>query len=570
MLGQLGGDIVNTVSPYVLPGSDLVPRWLCGTFLTLYVAVLLVLAVYGLHRYVLVYLYYKYRCNVPRTRRTFESLPKICVQLPMYNEQYVARRIIDYACRLDYPKDRLQIQVLDDSTDQTVQIARAAVKHWKSKGFDIQYIHRTDRTGYKAGALANGLKFTDAEFIAIFDADFIPPPEVLKQTIHYFTNPKVGMVQSRWDHLNRDHSLLTKSQAILLDGHFMIEHSARNRSGRFMSFNGTAGIWRRSCIEDAGGWHHDTLTEDLDLSYRAQLKGWKFLFLPDVTSPAELPPEMNAFKQQQHRWTKGGAQTCKKLLPMILKSRVGWKIKAEAFFHLTSCTVYLYIVALSILLFPALYLRLRVFPHSLVGAIIFGASLFLLATCSASTFYICSQREIFHHWRDKIKYLPFLMSLGIGISLNNAKACLEGFFGKPSEFVRTPKFGVMAASDHGWKNKVSFLRRRRGILPFLELFFGFYMVGCMFLCIVHRAALLSLPFLVMFGVGYFYVSFTSLFAPRRAASAATLADAGDNQSLAATRPAAVRGDPAPAPELPQGPPQTLPKQSPAPQGVSKR
>jgi cellulose synthase/poly-beta-1,6-N-acetylglucosamine synthase-like glycosyltransferase len=482
---------------------------LCSIFLIVYVTVLCLLSIYGLHRYVLVYLYYKYRSNAPESKHRFEQLPRICVQLPMYNEQFVAKRIIERTCEIDYPKDRLQIQVLDDSTDSTVQIAQQTVEELRQQGFDIQYIHRDDRTGYKAGALANGMKHTDVEFVAIFDADFIPPKDILNNTIHYFTDPKVGMIQSRWDHLNRDYSLLTKSQAILLDGHFMIEHTARNRSGRFMSFNGTAGMWRRQCIEHAGGWEHDTLTEDLDLSYRAQMKGWKFIFLPQVVSPAELPPEINAFKQQQHRWTKGGAQTAKKLLPKILASKVSWKIKLEAFFHLTSCTCYIYIVLLTLMLFPALYLRLTVFPNNTITRTLFDASLFLLATCSASAFYLASQREIFHHWRDKVKYLPFLMALGIGISVSNTLAAFEGFFCKCGEFVRTPKFGVETSDDQNWKKKVGTLDLKKSFVPFLELLFGLYMVGCIIMCLYFGTAPMSIPFLVLFAVGYFYVSLSS-------------------------------------------------------------
>ncbi|MFA5866258.1 MAG: glycosyltransferase [Phycisphaerae bacterium] len=497
-----------------IPDPTLFAGWsqtVYQTFLAIYITTLCVLSFYGLHRYVLVYLYYKYRNNIPKPLRFFDDLPKVCVQLPMFNEQFVAKRIIEYACKIDYPKDKLQIQVLDDSTDSTVKIAQQTVEHLKNKGFDIQYIHREDRTGYKAGALANGLKFTDAEFITIFDADFIPPPDILNNTVHYFTDPKVGMIQSRWDHLNRDHSLLTKSQAILLDGHFMIEHTARNRSGRFMSFNGTAGLWRRSCIDQAGGWHHDTLTEDLDLSYRAQMKGWKFIFLPQVVSPAELPPEINAFKQQQHRWTKGGAQTAKKLLPKIFASPVGWKIKFEAFFHLTSCTCYIYIVALTLMLFPALYLRVTIFQNSTISRFLFDISLFLLATCSASAFYLCSQQEIFQHWRDKVKYLPFLMALGIGISVSNSIAAIEGFFGKCGEFVRTPKFGVETSGDHHWKQKISIVKIKKSYIPWIELAFGLYMVGCICMCLYYATAPLSIPFLVLFASGYFYVSLSSFY-----------------------------------------------------------
>jgi cellulose synthase/poly-beta-1,6-N-acetylglucosamine synthase-like glycosyltransferase len=480
-------------------------------FLVLYVLTLVLLSCYGFHRYVLVYLYYKYKNNAPKPKSCFQDLPKVCIQLPMFNEQYVAKRIIEHTCQIDYPKDKLEIQVLDDSTDSTVEIASQTVEHFKLQGFNIQYIHRDDRTGFKAGALSNGLKFTDAQYVAIFDADFIPPKDILNNTIHYFTDSKIGMIQSRWEHLNRNHSLLTQSQAILLDGHFMIEHTARNRSGRFMSFNGTAGMWRRQCIEEAGGWQHDTLTEDLDLSYRAQLKGWKFLFLPQVVSPAELPPEINAFKQQQHRWTKGGAQTAKKLLPKILTSSVGWRIKAEAFFHLTSCTCYIYIVILTLMLFPVLYLRLTVFPDNGISRFVFDASLFLLATCSASAFYLASQREIFSHWHDKIKYLPFLMALGIGISISNTIAALEGFFGKCGEFVRTPKFGVETSQDQKWKQKMGSIHIKKSIVPFVELGFGFYMLGCILLCLHFGTAPMSIPFLVLFAIGYFYVSFSSFY-----------------------------------------------------------
>src|SRR5205085_6120384 len=278
---------------------------------------LAILCLYGLHRYHLVHLYYKYRRNTPQAQACFRELPVVIIQLPMYNEPAVVRRVIDATCRIEYPRDRLEIQVLDDSTDETREWATQAVARWREAGFDIHHIHRTNREGYKAGALAEGLRKARGEFVLIFDADFVPPADILQKTIHYFTHPRVGMVQARWEHLNRDQSLLTKTQAILLDGHFVVEHGARSRSGRFMSFNGTAGMWRRSCIEEAGGWQHDTLTEDLDLSYRAQLAGWKFIFLPDVVTPAELPVDMNGFKSQQHRWTKGSVQTCKKLLPRI-------------------------------------------------------------------------------------------------------------------------------------------------------------------------------------------------------------------------------------------------------------
>lgn len=488
---------------YVVQNESLV-----SAFLIAYTAVVLLVCIYGMHRYQLVHLYYKYRRNSPKIKACFLEYPFVTIQLPMYNENTVARRIIDATCAIDYPRDRLEIQVLDDSTDQTVEIASEAVKHWQSQGFDIRYIHRTNREGYKAGALANGLKTARGEYVLIFDADFLPPPNILHETIDYFTDPRVGMVQARWEHLNRDQSLLTRTQAILLDGHFVIEHAARNRSGRFMSFNGTAGMWRRSCIADAGGWQHDTLTEDLDLSYRAQMKGWKFVFLPELTSPAELPPDMEAFKQQQYRWAKGGAQTCKKLLPTILGSKLPARIKMEAFFHLTSCTVYLYVVLLTLLLYPIVYLKLHLFQEGLVRYL-FDASLLLVATCSAGTFYVASQRVLFRTWSDSLKYVPFLMSLGVGIALNNALAVLAGFFGKPGEFVRTPKFGV-TDKNRSWRKQQSGKRKIKW-QPFAELGLGLYLMACLVMCIVDKKITVGLVFLCLFMAGYLYVPLTTWF-----------------------------------------------------------
>ncbi len=481
-----------------------------------YCVVMLIICVYGLHRYHLVYLYYKHSRNVPKPPAPFDELPRVTIQLPMFNERYVARRIIETTCAIDYPRHRLQIQVLDDSTDDTVQIAGDTVRRMREQGIDIVHLHRRNREGYKAGALDAGLKSATGEFVCIFDADFMPPPRILLDTIHYFADPTVGMVQARWDHINRDQSLLTRTQAILLDGHFVMEHGARNRSGRFMSFNGTAGLWRKTCIEQAGGWEHDTLTEDLDLSYRAQLKGWRFLFLPAITSPAELPPDMTAFKAQQHRWAKGGAQTCRKLLPRILRSRLPARIKLEAFFHLTSCTVYLYMVALTVLLLPVLLLRSDGQAPSAFRVYLIDVSLFIVASCSASTFYVCSQRELNRTWADSLKYLPFLMALGIGICFNNAIAMLQGFFGKPSEFVRTPKFGVASATERAWRQRDHYTRRRRSIpwLPIVEMLMGGNMAVCLVLCIRTGWVTIGAFFMSLFTVGFLYVGLTSLLGPR--------------------------------------------------------
>src|SRR5579864_4630406 len=297
--------------------------------LATYFFVLIVLAVYGWHRYYLVWLYMKHRDRQPKTLPPLDPLPAVTIQLPLYNEMYVADRLIQAVCDLEYPRDRLEIQVLDDSTDETRSIAELAVRRHQAQGLNITYHTRTNRRGYKAGALEDGMKVARGEFIAIFDADFIPAPDFLTKLMPHFADGKVGMVQARWGHINQDYSLLTKIQAILLDGHFILEHGGRNRSGRFFNFNGTAGVWRRAAIEDAGGWQHDTLTEDLDLSYRAQLRGWRFVFESGLIAPAEVPVEMNGFKSQQHRWAKGSIQTCRKLLPTILRSNLPLGVKAE-------------------------------------------------------------------------------------------------------------------------------------------------------------------------------------------------------------------------------------------------
>ncbi len=480
-----------------------------------YLTVLTLICIYGAHRYFLLMLFYRVRTRAPEPASRFDDLPAVTIQLPMFNEQFVAERIIENACKVDYPGNRLQIQVLDDSTDSTQEIARAAVDRMRAAGNDIVYIHRTDRTGYKAGALEAGTRTATGEYIAIFDADFVPPIDILRRTIHHFTDPKVGMVQTRWDHLNREVSLLTRAQAILLDGHFVIEHTARNRSGRFMSFNGTAGIWRKSAISDAGGWQHDTLTEDLDLSYRAQLRGWKFVFLPQLTSPAELPPEMNAFKAQQHRWTKGGAQTCVKLLPKVLASSVGWRVKAEAFFHLTSGAVYVLVVLLSILLGPALIAKL-VLPSSQPSWVLwFEMLLFLIGFGSTTLFYLVSQTQLERGWWYALKHVPALMAVGIGIAFNNAVAAIDGFMGRSGEFVRTPKFGdAMHATGETWRNRLKTFRPKANWKVWCELGMGLYLLGCGLFMLSfdnwYERVSMAFPFLAIFILGYFYVAYQTL------------------------------------------------------------
>jgi len=472
-------------------------------FLLVYFGVLAVLALYGSHRYRMAYLYYRHKFKLPTPKAPLEKLPAVTIQLPVYNELYVVERLIDSVCAIHYPKDLLEVQVLDDSTDETVGIARACVERWKQKGIDIVYVHREDRTGFKAGALENGLKQAKGEFVAVFDADFVPSPDFLERTVPFFSDDKVGMVQVRWGHLNRDFSILTQAQSIFLDGHFIIEHTARNRSGCFFNFNGTAGIWRRATIEDAGGWQHDTLTEDLDLSYRAQMKHWQFVFLPEVISPAEVPVDMNAFKSQQHRWAKGSIQTAKKLLPKIFKSDLPFEVKREAFFHLSNNMAYLLMVLLSLLMPLSMVVR---FQHGLYGTLFLDLPFCIAATLSVCFFYVATQRELGRGWWGRIKYLPFIMSLGIGLAINNAKAVVEALINVESGFTRTPKTGASGKSVQ--KVKKSY-RGKASWMPFVELAFGIYFSWAVWFA-WDKEVYTSLPFLVLFQVGFLYVGISSL------------------------------------------------------------
>jgi cellulose synthase/poly-beta-1,6-N-acetylglucosamine synthase-like glycosyltransferase len=471
--------------------------------LAAYFFVLIILAVYGWHRYYLVYLYVRNRDKDPRPGAPLNPLPAVTIQLPLYNEMYVADRLIDAVCAIDYPKELLEIQVLDDSTDETQTIAESAVRRFAAQGFDIRYLHRTDRTGYKAGALEAGLKVARGEFVAIFDADFLPGRDFLTRLMPYFGDPQVAMVQARWGHINQDYSLLTKIQSILLDGHFVLEHGGRNRAGRFFNFNGTAGIWRRIAIDDAGGWQHDTLTEDLDLSYRAQLRGWRFVFVPNVIAPAEVPVEMNGFKSQQHRWAKGSIQTCRKLLPRILTANVPLGVKAEAFFHLTANFNYPLMCVLSVLMFPAMKIRYNMGWYEML---LIDVPLFFAATFSVCNFYMICQREIHHDWRARTRYLPFLMSIGIGLSINNTRAVFEALFNKHTEFTRTPKYRIEGEGDD-WVGKK--YRQLVIVQPLIELALGLYFTWTVFYALASQIYA-TVPFLVLFQIGFLYTGLLSL------------------------------------------------------------
>jgi cellulose synthase/poly-beta-1,6-N-acetylglucosamine synthase-like glycosyltransferase len=471
-----------------------------------YFTILIILSVYGLHRYHLTYLYLKYRSRAPKPLRQFENLPRVTVQLPIFNERYVIGRLLEAASKFDYPRELLEIQVLDDSTDETKVVCSRLVSEYARSGVPISYHHRENREGYKAGALAEGLKTATGEFVAIFDADFVPPPSVLREMVHYFTDPQVAVVQGRWTWLNREYSSLSEIEAILLDGHFVIEHAGRNYSGRFFNFNGTAGMWRRVAIDDAGGWQHDTLTEDTDLSYRAQLRGWKFVYDPNIVCPSELPVEMNSFKTQQARWAKGLIQTSKKLLPTIWRSDVPLKIKIEATLHLTANIAYPLMIIFSVILLPAMIVR---FYQGWFQMLYLDLPLFILSTCSFSTFYMVAQRQLYpREWRSRIKYLPFLMATGIGLAVVNSKAVIEALLGRQSEFVRTPKYRVEGGRET-WEEK-KYVRRRGGWIPFVELSLAAYFVFTVAYSFTIQNYLTT-PFLMLFLMGYAYTGTMSLF-----------------------------------------------------------
>ena len=474
-----------------------------------YFAVMIVLAIYGVHRYTLCYLYFKYRKNdKPEPPKYFDELPRVTVQLPIFNEQFVIDRLIEAVCAMDYPKEKLEIQVLDDSTDETQQVAADIVARYAALGNPIVYIHRTNRYGYKAGALDGGLKVATGEFVAIFDADFVPPTDWLMRVIHHFAEPGIGMAQTRWTHLNRDYSLLTQIEAILLDGHFVLEHGARFRSGDFFNFNGTAGMWRIKAISDGGGWQHDTLTEDTDLSYRSQLAGWKFKYLPHIECPSELPIEMTAFKTQQARWAKGLIQTSIKMLPKIFHADVPKRIKVEAVYHLTANLSYPLMVVMSALLIPAMVCR---FYQGWFQMLLIDFPLFTASSFSIAVFYLVSQRELHRKtWMKTFLYLPFLMALGIGLTVTNTKAVMEALFGIKSAFVRTPKYRV---ENKGEKTHAAKYRKRLVLAPWIEMFLGaYFLLAILYTFSNHNY--FTAPFLILFVIGYWYTGLMSLLQGR--------------------------------------------------------
>lgn len=466
----------------------------------LFIISAIVITAYTCNFYYLAYLSRK-RKDVQST--TDLGTPSVTIQLPIYNEKYVAKRLVDAVCELDYPKDKMRIMVLDDSDDDTMELLGDAVSDYRKKGFQIEHVRRGTRKGYKAGALKHAMKTTDTELVAIFDADFIPPKWFLKRAIPNFSKSNIGLVQCRWGHVNENYSAITQAQALSLDFHFLIEQKAKSNSHLFMNFNGTAGIWKRDCIEDAGGWHTATLVEDLDLSYRAQMKGWKCVFLPDIVVDAELPVQMNAAKRQQFRWAKGSIQCALKLLSdIVVKRKVAIEAKIQAFIQLTRHIVY-----------PLMLIQFLALPILLAGQVNLYVISFLPALTIAAYLamgpgaYIMIIQSMYHKsWKSKAKILPALLVYNAGMSVNNTVAVFDAVLGKKNEFLRTPKYGVLKKRDD-WKDNAYNLPFSQVTL--LELFFGVYGILGIFIAIFSNSPVF-VPIIALQAIGFFYIAYLSL------------------------------------------------------------
>ena len=467
---------------------------LIGVF---YLIVTAILALYGFHNLITTIMYL--RMKKAPTKHTGElpppkEWPPVTVQLPIFNEKYTVERLLQSVTQLDYPADRLQIQVLDDSTDDTIELVSRLVEDYKSRGVNIEWIHRVDRKGYKAGALSNGLRTATGELVAIFDADFVPKPDWLKRTVPAFQNPELGCLQTRWGHTNQQYNSLTRAEAMGIDGHFIIEQTVRSKNGFFLNFNGTAGLWRLACIEDAGGWQWDTLTEDLDLSYRAQMRGWKFDYLPDVVVPAELPPQVEAYKKQQFRWAKGSFQVVRKILPSVLKSKLPWRVRFMALLHLTGYFVHPLMLSLLLLTLPVGLLipgTFKIFPISLLAGL--GPPLLYLTATA-------TQRSVL----KRLRSFPVLVIVGFGLSLSTSVAVLEGLFSQGGAFIRTPKLNV------GNKRKGQRKVDRAYVAPlnsmvWVEIILGIYalVTGIILAPYIGWGII---PWMVIYMLGFFYIA----------------------------------------------------------------
>ncbi|MEO0432928.1 MAG: glycosyltransferase [Cyanobacteria bacterium J06656_5] len=485
-----------------MPLSDIV--------INAYDLLLCTIALYSFHRLLIIWRFYchRHRSIQPAYYYADTDLPNVTVQLPIFNELYVVDRLLKAVSQLNYPLDKLEIQVLDDSTDETRDICRRQVQQLKQQNLNIHHIHRQQRQGFKAGALDYGLTLANGELVAIFDADFVPMPDTLLKMVHHFSDPQVGMVQARWEHLNRNYSTLTELQALMLDGHFVAEQTSRSRTGCFFNFNGTAGIWRIATIADAGGWRHSTVTEDLDLSYRAQMRDWRCVYLPEIQVPAELPMEMNSFKSQQFRWAKGSSQVARQLLPSILRADLPAYIKWEAFFHLTNNFNYLLMLLLLVLSLPyQLYVT-----YDWRYALFFYGPLSLSTSFSLISFYLIAQRQPHTNWFswDLLKHLMLLMGVGIGLSINQSLAICDGLMRSNTDFVRTPKHGVIRTTEN-WLDKK--YRAAKSWVPYGELIMMVYLMLTIAIAFTNHHYL-SLPFLILFLAGYVYTFSLSVFQTR--------------------------------------------------------
>lgn len=472
--------------------------------LALYVSSLVFILLYSITQGYLAFVYLKLSKKEIPEERTQEHWPSVTLQLPVYNERYVVGRLLDAVAAIDYPKDKLQIQLLDDSTDETTAIASDIISNWGRKGVEIEHLRRSNRTGYKAGALKNGMCSARGEFIAIFDADFEPKRDFLKQTIVAFQSPDIGMVQTRWTHLNRNHSLLTRAQAFTIDAHFLIEQTGRHGTGSFINFNGTAGVWRKQCILDAGNWHADTLTEDLDLSYRAQIKGWRFIYLKHTTAPAELPPVISAVKSQQYRWNKGGAETAKKLWLTLLRARLPLHVKWFGSFHLLSSSVFIAVFISAVCSIPVLQFK-QAFPQ--YRAMYNCLSIFLISFLVVAWIYYLVVKH--QHgpnkpiWKIFLKEFPLFLSFSMGLSLHNAIAVIEGYAGRKTPFVRTPKFNIHTTTN-------VYLRQHINLLSIMEAIMTLYFAYGIFYAFQLRDFTM-LPFHVMLTLGFGMVTYYTFF-----------------------------------------------------------
>jgi cellulose synthase/poly-beta-1,6-N-acetylglucosamine synthase-like glycosyltransferase len=476
----------------------------------------LIILLFSIGQLTLVYYALRHRrCPTPTLDAVSQPLPFVTVQLPIYNERYVVERLLNAVAALDYPKDRLEIQVLDDSTDETTRIIAKKVTELCALGFRVYHLRRAERSGFKAGALQYGLERATGEFIAIFDADFVPPPSFLKTVLPSFENDKIGMVQTRWSHLNRDYSVLTELQAFGLDAHFGVEQEARNVAGLFINFNGTAGVWRKAAIVDAGGWHADTLTEDLDLSYRAQLRGWKFKFLGNIESPSELPAEMSSYKSQQFRWAKGAIETAKKNLPDVWKSPLSLHLKIYATLHLCANALFMLIFISGLLTVPLMIVKNTMGGYDLYFQVM---TVFLISFISSFLFYLFSVSNTASTSNGSVEFgkrFSLFIAFMMGMSLHNSLAVLEGLIGRKSAFVRTPKFGLAQFGDT-WVRK-SYLTATLTPITFFEILFALYYVFGAAVAI-YFAELSLLPFQVLFLIGFALVAMLSIYHARLAKS----------------------------------------------------